>query len=283
MLAQLVDLFKLRIGVMMALTAVAGFAVTPGKELSVLQVIVLSLLVLAASASAGAFNQYAEKDIDAVMKRTQKRPFVTGMLKHGNMWLLIIVGLLAFSVAIAWKMFNPQVALYLFLGAFFYGVVYTLWLKRHSVYNIVIGGAAGSFAVLAGAAAADPGLNSSSVLLAIVLFLWTPPHFWSLAISLHKDYEAAKVPMLPVIIGDEKAAKVILANTLLLVGVSLLPFFYQMGYSYLILASLGGGYFIYKNILLVLNTNKKTAMGCFFASLIQLAAVLIGAMLDVLI
>ena len=283
MLAQLVDLFKLRIGVMMALTAVAGFAVTPGKELSILQIIALSLLVLAASASAGAFNQYAEKDIDAVMKRTRNRPFVTGMLKHGTLWLFVIVSLLAFSVAIAWKMFNPQVALYLFLGAFFYGVVYTLWLKRHSVYNIVIGGAAGSFAVLAGAAAADPGLNSSSVLLAIVLFLWTPPHFWSLAISLHKDYEAAKVPMLPVIIGDHKAAKVILANTLLLVSVSILPFFYQMGYSYLILASLGGGYFIYKNILLVLNTNKKTAMGCFFASLIQLAAVLVGAMLDVLV
>lgn len=282
MLAQLVDVFKLRIGVMMAITAIAGFAVTPGRELNVLEILVLSLLVLAASASAGAFNQYAEKDIDAIMKRTQNRPFVTGGLEHSTLWLFIIVGILALSVGIAWQMFNPAVAVHLFLGAFFYGVVYTLWLKRRSVWNIVIGGAAGSFAVLAGAAAADPTLNSSSALLALVLFLWTPPHFWSLAITLHKDYEAAGVPMLPVVVGDEKAAKIILFNTLLLVSASILPFFFEMGVVYLICALLGGSYFIFKNIQLVQNTNKKTAMGCFFASLIQLTAVLVGAMLDTL-
>jgi len=283
MLAQLVDLFKLRIGVMMAVTAMAGFAVTPGRELSALQLLVLALLVLAASASAGAFNQYAERDLDAVMKRTQTRPFVTGTFDHSTMWLAVIVAILALSVGVAWFMFNPAVAVHLFLGAFFYGVVYTLWLKRRSVSNIVIGGAAGSFAVLAGAAAADPGLNSSSTLLAIVLFLWTPPHFWSLAIALHDDYEAAKVPMLPVVVGDQKAAKIILLNTALLVTVSILPFFFEMGVTYLVFAALGGSYFIFKNIQLVLDTNKKTAMKCFLASLVQLAAVLVGAMLDLLI
>lgn len=283
MLSQLVDLFKLRIGVMMAVTAMAGFAVTPGRELSAIQLLVLALLVLAASASAGAFNQYAERDLDSVMKRTQSRPFVTGVFDHSTMWLFIIVAILAISVGVAWLMFNPAVAVHLFLGAFFYGVVYTLWLKRRSVSNIVIGGAAGSFAVLAGAAAADPGLNSSSTLLALVLFLWTPPHFWSLAIALHDDYAAANVPMLPVIVGDEKAAKIILLNTVLLVSVSILPFFYEMGVIYLLCASLGGAYFIFKNIQLVLDTNKKTAMKCFLASLVQLAAVLIGAMLDLLV
>lgn len=280
MLAQLVDLFKLRIGLMMAITAMAGFAVTPGRDLSGAQLLVLALLVLCASASAGAFNQYCEKDLDAKMARTQKRPFVTGSLEHGTFWLFAIVALLALSVGIAWVLFNPAVAVHLFLGAFFYGVVYTLWLKRRSVYNIVIGGAAGSFAVLAGSAAADPSLNTSSVLLAIVLFLWTPPHFWSLAIALHKDYQAAGVPMLPVVIGDEKAAKIIFFNTLLLVGSSLLPFFFGLGAAYLVCASIGGSYFLYKSALLVKNTNKKTAMGCFFSSLIQLAMVILGTMID---
>lgn len=280
MFAQLVDLFKLRIGMMMSITALAGYAVTPGVKLSVLQLVVLALLVVAASASAGAFNQYAERDLDAKMKRTQNRPFVTGVFEHTTFWLFIIVGILAGSVALAWMMFNPAVAVHLFLGAFFYGVVYTLWLKRRSAMNIVIGGAAGSFAVLAGAAAADPTLNSSSAFLALVLFLWTPPHFWSLAIALHKDYEEAKVPMLPVIIGDAKAAKIILLNTLLLVTASIMPFFYEMGLTYLICASLGGAYFIYKSIKLVQDTNKKTAMSCFFSSLIQLAMVLLGSVLN---
>jgi len=283
MLKQLMDLFKLRIGVMMAITALAGFAVTPGRDLSAIQVLVLALLTLFASASAGAFNQYAERDLDARMARTRNRPFVTGRFEHRTLWLFLIVTILAVSVAVAWVMFNPFVAIHLFLGAFFYGVVYTLWLKRSSVYNIVIGGAAGSFAVLAGAAAADPGLNSSSILLAIVLLLWTPPHFWSLAIALHKDYEDAKVPMLPVVIGDDKAAKVILFNTLLLVTTSIIPFFYEMGITYLVCAASGGAYFIYKNIQLVLDTNKKTAMGCFFASLIQLTAVIVGTMLDLIV
>ena len=89
MLAQLVDVFKLRIGVMMAITAIAGFAVTPGRDLSIVEVLVLSLLVLAASASAGAFNQYAERDIDAIMNRTKNRPFVTGNLEHNTLWLFL--------------------------------------------------------------------------------------------------------------------------------------------------------------------------------------------------
>jgi len=268
MFAQLVDLFKLRIGLMMSITALAGYAVTPGRELTVVQLITLVVLVIAASASAGAFNQYAERDLDAVMKRTQNRPFVTGALQHRTIWLFVICALLASSVALAWMMFNPAVAIHLFLGAFFYGVVYTLWLKRRSATNIVIGGAAGSFAVLAGAAAADPGLNSSSVLLAI---------------ALHKDYEEANVPMLPVVVGDEKAAKIILFNTVLLVATSILPYFYEMGLVYLICVVIGGGYFIYKSIILVQDTNKKTAMGCFFSSLIQLTMVILGSMLNAIV
>ncbi|MCB1668137.1 MAG: heme o synthase [Pseudomonadales bacterium] len=283
MFAQLVDIFKLRIGVLMAITALAGFAVTPGKSLSSLEVLVLALSVLGASAAAGAFNQYAERDLDARMARTRSRPFVTGAASHNKSWLWLIAALLLISVGMACWMFNFASGFHVFMGAFVYGVVYTLWLKQRTVWNIVIGGAAGSFAVLAGAAAADPSLNMPSLLLAAVLFLWTPPHFWALAIVLHKDYATAGVPMLPVVKGDETAAKIILVNILILVAVSLLPGFYGMGWVYLSGAILGGAYFIYKGVLLVHDANPKTAIRCFIASLVQLTLLLIAAMIDPLL
>jgi protoheme IX farnesyltransferase len=192
----------------------------------------------------------------------------------------LIGGLLLLSTGVASWAFNPTVALNVFMGAFFYGVVYTLWLKRRTPLNIVIGGAAGSFAVLAGAAAADPGLSATSILLALVLFLWTPPHFWSLAIYLHKDYEDAGVPMLPVVKGDAVAAKIILINTVALVVVSILPVFYGMGWIYLAGALLGGLYFIYKSVLLVGDPTPKIAISCFLASLVQLSVLLVAAIVD---
>lgn len=280
MFARIVDIFKLRIGVMMAVTALAGFAVTPGIALTSLEVLVLALAVFGASAAAGAFNQYAELDLDARMERTKSRPFVTGAVSHGKSWLWIIAALLLLSVGVASWIFNLAVGFHIFMGAFTYGVVYTLWLKRRTMWNIVIGGAAGSFAVLAGAAAADPSLNMISILLAMVLFLWTPPHFWALAITLHKDYAAAEVPMLPVVKGDDAAAKIILINILMLVAVSLLPGFYGMGWLYLAGASLGGAYFIYKGVLLVQDANPKTAIRCFLASLVQLTLLLVTAIAD---
>lgn len=283
MFAQIVDIFKLRIGVLMAVTALAGFAVTPGESLSSLQMLALALTVLGASAAAGAFNQYAEKDLDARMERTKKRPFVTGKASHNKNWLWLIAGLLILSVGLASWVFNIAVGFHVFMGAFTYGVIYTLWLKRRTAWNIVIGGAAGSFAVLAGAAAADPALGAPSILLAIVLFLWTPPHFWALAIALHKDYANAGVPMLPVVKGDEAAAKIILLNIIVLVAVSLLPGIYGMGWVYLGGATIGGAYFIYKGIHLVQDPNPKTAIRCFLASLIQLTLLLITAMIDPLI
>jgi len=283
MLAQLINVFKLRIGLLIAITAVAGYAVTPGVNLQAWEILLLGIVILMSSASAGAFNQYIERDLDSRMARTRSRPFVTGSFKAGQPWLWGIALLLILSVVVANWMFNAMVAFHAFMGAFTYGVIYTMWLKRRSAWNIVIGGLAGSFAVLAGAAAADPGLSPSAIILATVLFLWTPPHFWSLAIALHKDYAEARVPMLPVVVGDKRAAWIILANTIALVGVSLLPAFYDwgLGWFYLACALIGGVYFIYKNILLVREPTRKKAMGNFFASLIQLTLVLIGSMLDI--
>jgi protoheme IX farnesyltransferase len=152
----ILGVFKLRIGVVITFTALAGLAVSPGPSLSLLQLLVLTLSVLVSSASAGAFNQYYEHDSDHLMARTSKRPFVTGELRHGPIWLLVIAALMTLSVGAAWIALNAWSALFVFLGAFFYAIVYTVWLKRRTWLNIVFGGLAGSWAVLAGATAADP-------------------------------------------------------------------------------------------------------------------------------
>ncbi|MCB1869691.1 MAG: UbiA family prenyltransferase, partial [Gammaproteobacteria bacterium] len=158
--------------------------------------------------------------------------------------------------------------------------VYTVWLKRRTWLNIVIGGASGSFAVLAGASVVDPQIGAVPTLLAIVLFLWTPSHFWSLAIAQKNAYATAGVPMLPVVVGNQAAAKAVLGNTALLVGISILPFFYGLGWVYLLGALAGGGYFLLRNVQLVMDPSPKIAMSSFFASLIQLIVLLVFAVLD---
>jgi len=282
MIKQLIDLFKVRIGVLMSITAVVALMVTPGRPVPVWEALILALAVLFAASSAGAFNQYFERDLDSRMRRTRNRPFVTGVFEHNGWWLLPILLLLAVGVGGAALLLNGMAALYVFLGAFFYAVVYTIWLKRRTWLNIVIGGAAGSFAVLAGAAVVDPNLGPIPVTLAIVLFLWTPPHFWSLAIARRDEYAGAGVPMLPVVAGDQSAANAVLWNTMALVICSLLPFFFGLGWIYLFGALTGGGYFIYRSAQLKRAPSRKTAMNSFFASLIQLVVLLVFAVIDVL-
>jgi protoheme IX farnesyltransferase len=277
---DVLGLFKLRIGVMIMLTALVGFVFTPGPSLSLAQVVVLALSVMVSSASAGAFNQYVEAESDKLMARTRTRAFVTGALPHTPAWLAVIAALLAASVVSAWWALNAWAALYVFLGAFFYAVVYTVWLKRRTWLNIVVGGLAGSFAVLAGAAAVDPAIGALPLLLALVLFLWTPPHFWSLAIANQDDYAAAGVPMLPVVVGTQRAAQIVFWSTVALVIASLLPVFYGAGVVYVAGAAIGGAYFLRKAWVLAREPSRKTAMASFFASLLQLSLVLAGASLD---
>jgi len=278
--AQIWSVFKLRIGFAIMLCALGGLAVTPGPAVEGWRVVVLAIAVLLSAASAGAFNQYVERDLDARIARTRNRPFVTGAFKPGPVWLAAILGILALSVALAAWTFNAAVAIHVFLGAFTYGVVYTIWLKNRTWLNIVLGGLAGSFAVLAGASAVDPGLSASPIILAIVLFLWTPPHFWSLATALHKDYAAARVPMLPVVVGDALAAKVILAHTVALVVLSLVPAALGMGWIYLAGAAAGGAFFVLKSVHLVIDPGPRAAMANFAASLVQLGLLLLAAIVD---
>ncbi|MCG8544737.1 MAG: heme o synthase [Alphaproteobacteria bacterium] len=277
---EVLSVFKLRIGVAIALSAVAGLAVAPGAALPAWKIAALALGILLSAASAGAFNQYAERDLDARMPRTKTRPFVTGEFRAGPLWLAAIVAILFLAVALTGFVLNAWVALYAFLGAFVYGVVYTVWLKRRTWLNIVVGGLSGSFAVLAGGAAADPALSATPIILAIVLFLWTPPHFWSLAMYLHREYAAAKVPMLPVVVGDARASWVILGHTVAVFLSSLAPAFFGMGWLYLVCAFGGGVLFLWRSIELVRQPGPARAIANFHASLIQLGLLLLGAIAD---
>ncbi|MGW8271098.1 MAG: heme o synthase [Burkholderiales bacterium] len=277
----ILNLFKLRIGVAIAVAALAGWAVENGAALGAWQVAVLALAVLMSSAAAGAFNQYVERDIDARMRRTRGRPFVTGRLAHGPAWLWAIAALILAAVLAAALATNVVAAAHVLLGAFFCGVVYTVWLKRRTWWNIVIGGLAGSFAVLAGAAAVSPVPGPVALALAVILFLWTPPHFWALAIAYRDDYEAAGVPMLPVVVGDARAANAVLTGAWLLIIATLVPAVLGLGPIYVIAAVAGGAWFLLQCHALAAAPGPQTARTAFRASLVQLVAVLGGAMLDV--
>jgi heme o synthase len=279
-LRLVLSIFKLRIAVLIMVTALGGMAITPGAGLNALQVLVLALSVLAASAAAGAFNQYAEAQTDRLMKRTRSRPFASGALKGGPAWLAAIIALLAVAIAASALWVNVAAALYTLAGALTYSLLYTLMLKRRTAWNIVVGGLAGSFAVLAGAAAVNPTLGPLPLLLALVLFLWTPPHFWSLAIAGSADYQAAGVPMLPVVVGVPRAARIVHANAVLLVAVSLLPVFFGAGAVYLAGALLGGAYFVSKTHALARAPERKTAFAAFFASMVQLSVLLAAVVVD---
>jgi protoheme IX farnesyltransferase len=215
------------------------------------------------------------------MDRTSRRPFVTGELTANRRFLWLLATILVCSVAAAAAATNALAAAYVFLGAFFYGVVYTVWLKRRTWWNIVIGGAAGSFAVLAGSAAVAPGPPAAApALLAAVLFLWTPPHFWSLAILCRDDYARAGVPMLPVVIGDARCSRMILAHTIALVALSVAPLAFGMGWIYAVAAGTGGAWFITTSMRLARNPSRANARSNFLASLAQLTLLLTGALLE---
>lgn len=278
-----VSLLKLRIGSAVAASALAGIAVTSGPALAWWQTAGLTLAVLGASGAAGAFNHYHERDLDRLMRRTMSRPFARGAFRESPWWPAGFAVLLAASLALAAASGGTLAAVFVFLGAFTYGIVYTVWLKRRSVWNIVIGGLAGSFAVLAGAAAVDPSPQIVPCVLAVVLFLWTPPHFWSLAAAKGEDYATAKIPMLPLVVPEYAWTLAVLTHTAALAAISFVPLWFGSGLLYGLGAGIGGGFFLWKSIVLHQAPTKQNAMANFFASLLQLGLLILGVVLDSLI
>jgi len=271
---------KVRLGFLIMACALAGLAVSPASGLSAWQVLVLGLATLLSSAAAGAFNQLWERDLDRDMKRTRDRPFATGRFAATGAWNAGILLVVLLSVVAAALATNVTAALYIFLGAFTYGVVYTVWLKRRTWLNIVIGGLAGSFAVMAGAAAVGAELEPAPLILAVVLFLWTPPHFWALAFACKKDYQAAGVPMLPVVVSDAVSTRTIFGHAIALVALSVVPFWYGMGWIYLASALGGGAFFLLASWRLVVHPTIPQAWRTFAASIVQLGVLLTGAIFD---
>lgn len=271
---------KVRLGFLIMACTLTGVAVIPDHGLGAWQILVLGVAVLVASSAAGAFNQFYERDLDVHMKRTQSRPFVTGRFQADWIWLGGIVLALLLALAAAAVATNWLATFFVFMGAFTYGVVYTVWLKRRTWLNIVIGGLAGSFAVLAGSAAAGATFSPVAFLIAGVLFLWTPPHFWSLAFACKEDYRRAGVPMLPVVVDDKAATLTILVHTVALVALSIAPLWYGMGWIYALGVIAGGAYFLFACARLYIVPGVRNAWHAFAASIVQLGLLLVAAMLD---
>lgn len=196
-LKTLVSLFKLRIVMLLLASAVGGAFLGVGGVPSPRALIAVLVTGTLAAGGASAVNQYLEQDADALMRRTSKRPLPAGQIGRPALVLWIAIAMIVAAVVAALPS-RPVMALYLALGAVIYIGVYTIWLKPRSVLNIVIGGAAGSMAVMTGGAAVGAASDPGVIALALLVFLWTPAHFWALAMFYRDDYAEAGVPMLPV-------------------------------------------------------------------------------------
>lgn len=212
-------LLKPRVMSLVVFTALVGILVAPGGISPMIGFTAILFIALGAGAS-GALNMWYDADIDAIMKRTAKRPVPSGRVPAGEA-LTLGLWLSAISVAMLGLATNWVAAALLAFTIFFYLVVYTMWLKRLTPWNIVIGGAAGSFPPMIGWAAVTGDVSIASVLMFGIIFMWTPPHFWALALFLKKDYNNADVPMLTVTHGRTETRKQILIYTVLLVPVAL--------------------------------------------------------------
>ncbi len=222
-----VELLKPRVMRLVIFTALVGLLAAPVGTHPVIALASILCVAVGAGAS-GALNMWSDWDIDAVMDRTSRRPIPSGRVERGEA-LAIGVTLAVFSVVMLALFSNMVAAGLLAFTIFFYAVIYSLWLKRATPQNIVIGGAAGAFPPMIGWAIATGGVSVESVLMFALIFLWTPPHFWALALFRNSDYIRAGVPMLPVTAGTRVTRNQILIYTLLLVPVAVAPAFSGIG------------------------------------------------------
>jgi protoheme IX farnesyltransferase len=221
--ADYVALLKPRVMSLVVFSGFAGLAVAPGELHPVLAAVAVLCIAVSAGA-AGAINMWYDRDIDAVMSRTRNRPIPAGRVEPESA-LAFGVFLSAASVMMMGLAVNWLSAGLLLLACLFYVFVYTIWLKRRTPQNIVIGGAAGAFPPMIGWAAVTGEVSVPSIALFLLIFMWTPPHFWALALYRRGDYAAAGVPMLPVVAGEAATKRQMLLYTLLLLPVGVAPYF----------------------------------------------------------
>ena len=216
-----VSLLKPRVLTLVVFTGLIGLLIAPGHLHPVLAVTAVLCITVAAGA-AGVINMWYDRDIDAIMRRTQRRPIPAGRIAPDEA-LAFGITLAGASVIVMYLATNLAAAFVLALSIAFYVFVYTIWLKRRTPQNIVIGGAAGAFPPVIGWAAVTGSVDLVPLLLFATIFFWTPPHFWSLSLFASGDYARAGIPMLPVVAGAKETRRQIVLYTLLLVPVSLLP------------------------------------------------------------
>jgi protoheme IX farnesyltransferase len=275
-----VTLTKPRIMVLLLLTAAAGMFVGAGGVPSAgLLAATLGGLALACG-GASALNHVLDRDIDAHMRRTDRRPVASGRVPPSRA-LEFGVALSALSFVVLASFVNVLAALLAVAGNLFYVVVYTRYLKRSTPQNIVIGGAAGAVPPLVGWAAATGNLTLPALFLFLIVFYWTPPHFWALALLIRRDYEAARIPMLPVVKGERHTARSIVRYTVLLVAISLLPVASRtVGWLYLATAVVLGAGFVVLALALARRTTTERARRLFTFSLAYLALLFVAMALD---
>ena len=282
MLKEIFEVSKPRIIILLVITAVTSMyagSKLVGPELSDLGILHIIIAGSLASAGSSALNHFYDRDIDLKMKRTSNRPIPSGRTKPITV-LVYGLGVSITSVVYAALTLNYLCTFFIALGIFFYVVIYTVWLKRLNSSNIVIGGFAGSAASMAGWSAATGSIDILGFLIGFLVFVWTPSHFWCLAMKIRDEYAEVKVPMLPVLIGMERTSKYILANTMILLPYSLMLYAFGMGVIYTIFAAVAGGLMLLYHYKLTKTPTSDFAWKAYKVTAPYLTIIFIGIALD---
>lgn len=274
-------LLKPRVMSLVVFSAFAGMWVAPGFGDTNPLLIATAVLCIALNAgAAGAINMWYDRDIDSVMKRTRTRPIPTGRIP-GEEALSFGIVLSVLSVMMMGISLNWTAAALLAAANAFYVFVYTIWLKRRTPHNIVIGGAAGAFPPMIGWAAITGDISLYSLILFAMIFLWTPPHFWALSLFANDDYKRAGIPMLPCVAGERATKIQMLVYTLILLPVCMLPFLMgDAGMTYGIAAFTLNAFFIFTAVRVLQDSTLKSAKLMFGYSVFYLFAIFLALMID---
>jgi len=279
---EIFEVSKPRIIILLVITAVTSMYAGSkfvGPELSGYDIFHIIIAGALASAGSSALNHFYDRDIDSKMERTSKRPIPSGRT-HSRTVLIYGLGVSIVSVVYAAFTLNYVCTFFIALGIFFYVIIYTVWLKRRNPSNIVIGGFAGSAASMAGWAGATGSIDILGFLIGFLAFVWTPSHFWCLAMKIRDDYAEANVPMLPVLIGMERTSKYILANTIILIPYSLMLYAFGMGIIYTIIAAVAGGLMLLYHYKLTQTPTSDFAWKAYKVTAPYLTIIFIGIALD---